>query len=443
MNFPDDFLWGAATSSYQIEGAALDYGRGECIWTRFANTPGKVVNGDSGAVACDHYHRYPEDVQLMQSLNLQAYRFSVSWPRVIPRGIGAINPAGLDFYDRLVDTLIDANITPYLTLYHWDLPQALQDQGGWANPESVSWFADYTDLITRRLGDRVKHWITMNEPWVIAYMGHLDGVHAPGIKDLKTTLRVAHHVLLAHGAAMPVIRQNVPDAVAGITLDFTPAFPISDSAEDAQAAVYANGQKTRWFGDAVLKGKYPSDMVELLRDPLDGLDLDAIVTAAAPIDFLGINYYTRQMVKYDAGNPFKFAATGDGERERSDIGWEVVPEVLYDFLVKFNTDYDLPPLYITENGAAYHDPTPENGVVDDPGRLAYLKAHLEAISKAIDAGVPMKGYFVWSLLDNFEWAYGYEMRFGIVHIDFETLARTPKNSALFYRDLITSTVKQP
>lgn len=443
MNFPDDFLWGAATSSYQIEGAALEDGRGECIWTRFANTPGKVANGDTGAVACDHYHRYADDVALMQSLNLQAYRFSVSWPRVIPAGTGTINPKGLDFYDRLVDALLEANITPYLTLYHWDLPQALQDKGGWANPESVSWFSDYTDLMTRRLGDRVKHWITINEPWVIAYMGHLDGVHAPGISDLNTTLRVAHHVLLAHGAAMPVIRRNIPDATAGITLDFTPAYPISDSDEDAQAAVYSNGQKTRWFGDAVLKGTYPADMVDLLGDALDGLDLDAIASAAVPIDFLGINYYTRQMVKYDAANPFKFAATDDGKRERSDIGWEVVPEVFYDFLVQLNADYDLPSLYITENGAAYHDPAPVNNLVDDPGRLAYLKQHLESVSNAINAGVPVKGYFVWSLFDNFEWAYGYEMRFGIVHVDFETLARTPKTSALFYRDLIASTIKQP
>ncbi len=443
MNFPENFLWGAATSSYQIEGAALEHGRGECIWTRFANTPGKVHNGDSGAVACDHYHRYPEDVALMKSLNLQAYRFSTSWPRVLPAGTGATNPAGLDFYDRLVDELIEANIIPFVTLYHWDLPQALQDRGGWGNPDSVAWFAEYTDLLTNRLGDRVKHWITLNEPWVIAFLGNWMGLHAPGIRDIKTSYRVAHHLMLAHGESMRVIRKNVPESIAGITLDFNPAFPATDSPEDKQAAIYADGQKNRWFTDAVLKGTYPEDMVNVLGDILEGLDLGAVQSAKEPMDFLGVNYYTRTVVAYNEHAPYKVQAISRADFPRTDIGWEIVPDVFRDFLIRLNNDYSPPPLYITENGSAYYDPEPVNGVVQDPKRTEYLKNHLQAISDAINSGVPVHGYFVWSLLDNFEWAYGYDMRFGVVHVDFDTLKRTPKQSALFYRDLIQKRVSTP
>ena len=442
MTFPEDFLWGAATSSYQIEGAEQEDGRGECIWTRFSRTPGKVQNGDTGAVACDHYHRYKDDVALMKDLNLQAYRFSISWPRVIPQGTGATNQAGLDFYSRLVDELLEADILPFVTLYHWDLPQALQDQGGWANPESVKWFADYTQLMTRTLGDRVQHWITLNEPWVIAFLGNLYGIHAPGITDITTSYQAAHHLMLAHGMSMPIIRAQVADSIAGITLDFTPAFPASDDPQDVLAAKRADGQKNRWFADAVLKGQYPQDMVEFLGSTLDGLDLDAVKSARVPMDFLGMNYYTRQVNTYDENAPLHFGTVDLGDKDRTDIGWDIVPDVFRDFLIRLNTEYDLPPLYITENGSAYYDPEPVDGVVDDPKRLDYLKQHLNAIEEALAAGVPLKGYFAWSLMDNFEWAYGYDMRFGIVHVDFETLKRTPKQSALYYRDLIKGTASK-
>ncbi len=437
MVFPKDFLWGAATASYQIEGGGLTDGRGECIWHRFSHTPGNVVNGDTGDVACDHYHRYREDVALMKELGLKAYRFSTSWPRVLPNGVGPINPAGLDFYSRLVDELLEANIRPFLTLYHWDLPQALQDIGGWENPDSVKWFADYAGVMAHALGDRIKDWTTLNEPFVISFVGNLFGAHAPGKQDINAAYRVAHHLMLAHGAAVPVIRQAVADARVGITIDLGYFESPTDNEADIQAAYREDGFKNRWFLDAALKGQYPTDIVALLGDTLEGIDLAEVEAAAVPVDFLGINYYTRHL--YVAGSDGLFYSK-DVEPDGSEftaMGWEIYPDGLRKLLIRVAEEYKPPVMYVTENGAAFDDPTPAQGVVDDPRRASYLRDHFAAASQAIEQGVPLKGYFVWSLLDNFEWAEGYNKRFGIIYVDYATQKRTFKASARYYQQLIS------
>ncbi|MCB9438532.1 MAG: beta-glucosidase [Anaerolineales bacterium] len=430
MKFPEDFLWGVATSSYQIEGASLEDNRGECIWHRFSHTPDHVFNDDNGDVACDHYHRYPEDVALMQSLGVHGYRFSVSWPRVLPQGIGAANPLGLDFYDRVVDELLKANITPYLTLYHWDLPQALQDKGGWANPSVVDWFLEYTSVMTSRLGDRVKHWATHNEPWVVAFLGHQIGLHAPGIQDLPTALKVSHHLMVSHGKAVPLIRSTVADAQVGIVIDQVYIEAASENEADKQAARLEDSLRNLWFLDPVFKGAYPADALAHYGAAMDGIDLDEVKVAAAPIDYLGMNYYARNLYSANGSVP------PPPDAPVTAMGWEVYPRGLYNLLVRANECYSPKAVYITENGAAYEDPAPENGVIEDPERQRYLELHFEQTALAIEAGVPVKGYFVWSFLDNFEWAYGYSQRFGIIHVDFETLQRTPKRSALYLKDLI-------
>ncbi len=436
MGFPQDFLWGAATASYQIEGSDLSHGRGECIWYRFSHTPGMVKNGDTGDVACDHLNRYPQDVQLMANLGLKAYRFSTSWPRIIPKGIGTTNPEGLDFYDKLVDELLKHNIIPFLTLYHWDLPQALQDLGGWENPDSVKWFADYTEVVVRRLGDRVRHWITHNEPWVVAFVGNWQGRHAPGKKDLPTAYRVAHHLLLSHGAAVPVIRHHVADAQVGITLNLAPQYPASDKPEDIAAARLMDGFQNRWFLDPLYKGVYPQDLVAKLGATLDGIDVTAIGQAAVPTDFLGINYYSRGVIASAADEDFGVRFVRQDQSEFTAMDWEIYPQGLTDLLLRVTQDYAPQAIYITENGAAFDEPTPVNGVIEDPRRVAYLESHFAAAQQAIEQGAPLKGYFVWSLLDNFEWAEGYDKRFGIIFVNYQTLARIPKRSALFYRDFI-------
>lgn len=443
MGFPSDFLWGAATASYQIEGAALTHGRSECIWTHFSHTPGKVANGDTGDNACEHYFRYPQDVALMRELGLQAYRFSIAWPRVIPAGTGKTNAEGLDFYDRLTDELLKAGIQPWVTLYHWDLPQVLEDKGGWTNPDVVKYFAEYTDLMTRQLGDRIHGWITLNEPWCSAFLGYMLGVHAPGLQDTAAAYKAAHHLLLAHGEAMPIIRRNAPQAKAGITLNLSPQIPATDSEEDAKLVQFSDGFSNRWFLDPVFKGVYPADVVEVMRPALEGIDLDAVKIAAAPNDFLGINYYMRFVITSDPTAP-------GGRREEfpqgtqfTEMGWEIYPQGMADMLTRVHKEYGPIDLYITENGAAFPDPAPTNGIVEDPQRVDFLKGYLAAAESVITQGVPLKGYFVWSLLDNFEWAFGYSRRFGIIHVDFETQQRTLKRSALYYRDLIASSVGQP
>ena len=438
MHFPKDFIWGTATSSYQIEGETPEAGRGECIWGHFARTPGKVINGETGQVACDHYYRYKDDVALIKSLGVSAYRFSVSWPRVIPQGIGTLNRAGLDFYSRLVDELLTSGITPYLTLYHWDLPWTLQEKGGWVNPDIAKWFADYTAVMTDSLGDRVKHWITINEPWCVSILSHMLGIHAPGLKDPNMAFKAAHHTHMAHAAAMGVIRQTVPDAKAGITLNVTPAYPASDDPKDAQAAAYQDGFSNRWFLDPIFKGKYPADMVELYGEALNGIDLDEVSAAAAPQDFIGINYYTRNVMKWNDESPLKGESVTQTGVPHTAMGWEVYPDALESFLLRLQREYsgDLP-IFITENGAAYEDPAPVNGVVEDPQRVEYYRLHLTAISNAIAQGAPVKGYFAWSLMDNYEWAEGYAKRFGLVHVDFATQQRTLKRSAIQLRDIAT------
>ncbi len=433
-SFPKDFVWGAATAAYQIEGAATEDGRSESIWDRFSATPGNVVNGDSGVVACDSYHRYGEDIRLLRDLGLSAFRFSVAWPRILPDGRGMVNPAGLDFYDRLVDELLANEIDPFVTLYHWDLPQVLEDLGGWPVRDTVEAFTEYTEVVVGRLGDRVRHWITVNEPWVVSWLGYGLGVHAPGRANEQDALAAGHHALLAHGRAAEVIRRDAPGAEVGVTIDLVPMYSLTDSEADIEATRHSDGFRNRWFLDPVLRGGYPEDMLERYADilpPVADGDMSAIV---APLDFLGVNYYTRSVVR--AGNrdtaPAFVAAEG---AEHTEMGWEVYPDGLSDLLVRLRDDYELPPLYITENGAAFPDER-SNGSVPDPQRISYIERHLGAVAHAIDEGVPVRGYFVWSLLDNFEWAFGYTKRFGIVYVDFETLERVPKESFSWYRDFI-------
>ncbi|MEM7378919.1 MAG: GH1 family beta-glucosidase [Pseudomonadota bacterium] len=427
LDFPPDFVWGAATSAFQIEGATDIDGRGESIWDRFCTVPGAIADGSDGRVACDHYRRYREDVDLIASLGFNAYRFSIAWPRVIPTGTGEVNAKGLDFYDRLVDALLEKGIAPYATLYHWDLPQALEDQGGWRNRDTAQSFADYTRATVERLGDRVTSWATLNEPYCAAVLGHQTGEHAPGIKSLKATFAAAHHLLLAHGLAIPVIRDHAPQADAGIVLNFTPAYPASDSEEDKKATATKDGFDNRWYVEPIAGKGYPEDTVTAMgwdqREIQPG-DLDTI---AAPIDFLGVNYYTRQVISADGPVAPTLPLT--------DMGWEIHPEGLHDTLTILHESHNFKKLLITENGAAMPDQPNDNGVVDDQDRIDYFKRHLEQVQRARQDGVPVQGYFSWSLMDNFEWAFGYAKRFGIVRVHFDTLARTPKASALWLRDM--------
>lgn len=436
MKFPENFLWGAATSSYQIEGAAHADGRGMTIWDTFSRTPGKVVNGDNGDVAADHYHRYKDDVAIMKHLGLHAYRFSIAWSRILPTGRGAVNEAGLDFYSRLVDELLASDIQPVATLYHWDLPQSLEDIGGWRNRELIQIFADYADVVTRVLGDRVKFWTTHNEPWVIAFLGHLTGEHAPGYKDgWKPALQVTHHLLVSHGAAVNVIRANVPDASAGIVTNHAWVDAVSTSPEDLAAKRRLEGYHNRWFLEPIFKGTYPADMWEAFGADVPDIHEGDMALASVPTDYLGINYYTRALVKHGGQPPLSLDHVR-GENDHTDQDWEVYPDGLYNLLKWIHEEYHPPKIYVTENGAAYDDVVTEDGRVPDVQREIYLRKHFTAARRAIADGVPLAGYFVWSLLDNFEWAWGYGKRFGIVYIDFDTLQRIPKQSALWYRDVI-------
>lgn len=440
--FPDNFVWGAATASYQIEGAVNEDGRGPSIWDTFSHTPGATLNGDTGDVACDHYHRWPADVQLMQDLGLQAYRFSIAWPRIVPQGFGQTNPHGLDFYDRLVDALLTANITPYVTLYHWDLPQALQDKGGWANRDTVEAFVEYVETVVERLGDRVSHWITHNEPWVTAFVGHFQGRHAPGIKHLPTALQVAHHLLLSHGRVVPMLRSARPSARVGITLNLAPIAPASASPDDQAAAARFDMFLNRWFLDPLYGRGYPHDLVALYGDAMPQITPNDLDIIAAQTDFLGINYYAPQTVR---AVPFTEHPVGAAPRpvedeiaagrEVTEMGWPIVPDGLRDLLLRVQHDYAPKAIYITENGAAFAD-TVTAGAVHDPRRIAYLQGHLTAASEALQAGVPLRGYFVWSLMDNFEWALGYSKRFGIVYVDYATQERILKDSAGWYKRVV-------
>ncbi|MGH2490339.1 MAG: GH1 family beta-glucosidase [Candidatus Limnocylindria bacterium] len=432
--FPPGFLFGTATAAYQIEGGHDADGKGPSIWDTFCGRPGAISTGETGDIACDHYHRWREDVALMRALGLGAYRFSISWPRVLPRGTGRPNEPGLEFYDRLVDELLAGGIRPFVTLYHWDLPQALQDKGGWAEREIVDRFGAYADLVARRLGDRVKDWMTLNEPEVVAYAGHYVGVHAPGLRDFATGVLASHHLLLAHRAAAAAIRSAHPTARVGIALNLSHCEPATDSPEDADAARRADGYLNRWFLDPLFGRGYPKDMVALYAPHVDRAgELDRY---DGRLDFLGVNYYTRRIARADDGPLRSTRAEREGV-ERTAIGWEVHPASFRKVLVRVHRDYAPREMFVTENGAAYDDIVDDDRV-DDPLRVSFLSRHFAAASDAVGDGVPLKGYFIWTLMDNFEWSHGTSKRFGIVHTDYRTQRRRIKSSGYWYRDLIAA-----
>ncbi|MFG2088103.1 MULTISPECIES: GH1 family beta-glucosidase [unclassified Spirillospora] len=450
--FPTGFRWGAATAAYQIEGAAGEGGRGPSIWDTFCRTPGKVLGGDTGDVAVDHYHRFPEDVALMSDLGLTAYRFSISWSRVQPSGTGAFNQEGVDFYRRLVDTLLEAGIEPWPTLYHWDLPQPLEDKGGWPERETAHRFAEFASHVHAALGDRVHHWTTVNEPWCAAFLGYASGEHAPGRLDPSASLLAAHHLMLGHGLAVEAMRARHPDNRFGAAVNLYAVSPATDDPADVDAARRIDGLQNRLFLDPLLLGRYPEDVLaDTARcgfAPADG-DLAVI---NQPIDQLGINYYSRHTV---AGTPGEAAQTASSPfsthspwvgsdhvrfvpagRPVTGMGWEIDADGLHEVLTRLHREYPSVPLYITENGAGYDETLDGNGTVQDEGRIAYIDAHLRACHSAIADGVPLRGYFTWSLLDNFEWAWGYSKRFGLVHVDYATQRRVPKDSARWYAGVI-------
>jgi beta-glucosidase len=440
--FSPGFAWGAATSAYQIEGAARADGRGPSIWDTYSHTPGLIEDGSTGDVACDHYHRLPDDLDLMSSLGLGAYRFSVAWPRIQPTGSGPVNPKGLDFYDRLVDGLLERGIDPWLTLFHWDLPQPLEDAGGWPGREIVGRFADYTAILADRFGDRVRNWLTLNEPWCISILGYGVGRHAPGVRDWNAALRAAHHTHLAHRAAVDAIRSAVPGARIGIAIDLHHVEPASETDADRAAARLHDGTNNRWFLDPVMGRGYPRDVVAALEPFLPGVDVGELEGGTPPIDVLGVNYYTRNVIRAARDGeategPVPTVMVRGGLPE-TEMDWEVHPEGLRLLLERVQREYAPPSIAITENGAAFVDEVAPDGSVPDDDRVAYYRDHVTAVAEAIEAGVPVEAYFAWSLFDNYEWARGYTKRFGIVRVDFGTQRRTVKASGAWYRDLITA-----
>jgi beta-glucosidase len=439
--FPPGFAWGAATAAYQIEGGAGADGRTPSIWDTFSHTPGRTLNGETGDVACDHYHRWEADLDLMAEMGLRAYRFSISWPRVQPDGSGAGNLRGLDFYDRLVDGLLERGIEPWVTLYHWDLPQPIEDRGGWLEPEVVDRFGEYAGIVARRLGDRVAAWITLNEPRTFSLMGYGTGRHAPGRQGWAGALRAAHHAHLAHATATAAVRGATPSARIGICHDVAHLEPGGDSAEDLAAVVRYDGAMHRWFLDPSFGRGYPTDLVAWYDrlGMLDGLDLDAVANAPS-LDFLAVNYYRRERivaapaeVEWGIGARVREAAG-----ERTGNGWEIDADGLRATLVRIAREYAPAAIAVTENGATFPDSVADDGTVEDFERLGYLATHIEAAGAALGEGVPLIGYFAWSLLDNFEWALGYGTRFGIVHVDFATQRRTLKASGAWYRALLAT-----
>jgi beta-glucosidase len=446
VRFPDGFVWGAATASYQIEGAVNEDGRGPSIWDTFSRAPGRVHAGHTGDVACDHYHRYVEDVALMADLGLASYRYSIAWPRIQPDGTGPVNTRGLDFYDRLTDELIGKGIDPVVTLYHWDLPQSLEDRGGWTVRETAEAFAEYAQIVHARLGDRVRTWTTLNEPWCSAYLGYASGVHAPGVTDPASAFKAVHHLLLGHGLAARALRSAGAQSVS-ITLNPSAVFPLDENNPvDVEAARIVDGLSNRIFLDPLLRGQYPDDMREHMARFVDLSFIrdgdEAIINA--PIDVLGINFYTPSYVSAKPGQPASPDAPGtEGIAFRkpvgpiTDIGWQIEPGALTRLLDRIHQDYPGTPMMITENGAAYPDgPSAEDGQIHDTNRIDYFDGHLRACLDAISHGVDLRGYFAWSLMDNFEWAEGYAKRFGIVHVDYATQRRVPKDSARWYQEVI-------
>jgi beta-glucosidase len=430
--FPVGFRFGVAMAAYQIEGAVHEDGRGESIWDAFCRRPGAVAGGDTGDVACDHYHRWRDDLDLMAALGVESYRFSISWPRVQPEGRGPLNRAGVDFYRRLCEGLRERGIEAVATLYHWDLPQARQAVGGWAARDTAERFAEYAALMAVELGDVVDGWITHNEPWVVAFLGHAEGVKAPGIRDWPTALRVSHHLLLSHGWALEALRGKP----VGITLNLAPV-----RSDDPDAARRMDGYLNRWFLDPVFRGRYPEDMVEHYErryGPFDVVREGDLAAIARKVDFLGVNYYFPQRVRPDPSRqPLELASVVPPPPTTA-MGWEVDPGGLHELLVRVRRDYGDVPIYITENGAAYEDGPVVNGTLEDPRRVDYLQSHLGALARAVADGVDVRRYFAWSMLDNFEWEHGYAKRFGLVYVDYSTQRRVPKRSALWYRDFIAS-----
>lgn len=452
--FPPGFRWGAATSAYQIEGATALDGRGPGVWDTMCATPGRILGGDTAEEAIDHYHRFREDVAVMADMGITSYRFSVSWPRIQPAGSGPVNQAGLDFYRRLVEELLDKGIEPWLTLYHWDLPQHLEDLGGWPERDTAHRFAEFAALTHDALGDRVENWMTVNEPWCAAYLGYASGDHAPGRQEPAAALRAAHHLLLGHGLAVEAIRGQGRDTRIGPAVNLYAISPATDAPEDLDAARRIDGLQNRFFLDAILLGRYPEDLLEDLA-PLDFAacvkdgDLEII---SRPVDLVGINYYTRHTVSglpgdnaQAASSPFSVTSPWVGSdhvrflgqgKPVTGMGWEIDPDGLHEVLTQVHRDYPPVPLYITENGAGYDEVLDDQGGVQDTERIAYIDAHLRACQTAIAEGIPLKGYFTWSLMDNFEWAWGYTKRFGLVYVDYATQRRTPKASANWYAQVI-------
>jgi len=438
VGFPAGFLWGAATAAYQVEGSPLADGAGESIWHRFSHTAGMVRDGDTGDVACDHYRLVESDVRLMRSLGLQAYRFSIAWGRVMPAGTGAVNQRGLDFYRRLVDLLLENGIQPCATLYHWDLPAALDDRGGWLKRDVAEWFADYAAVMLRALGDRVPMWATLNEPWVVADGGYLNGVLAPGHRSAAEAALASLNLMRAHGAAVLAHRALCRQRV-GLVVNLEPKYPASQAPEDLAATARSDAYMNRQYLDPVLLGSFPAELPALFGDAWPAVTAADLALIRQPIDFLGINYYTRGVMRHDpAGRPLDFTRVPQAGAEHTELDWEVYPQGLTDTLVGVKQRYGDIPLYITENGAAFADPPRAEELGPDTRRVDYLRRHLLAARAAIAAGVDLRGYFVWSLLDNFEWSHGYSKRFGIVHVDYATQSRTPKASAAFYAEVIRS-----
>lgn len=436
--FPPDFLWGAATSAFQIEGSPLADGAGPSIWHRFAHTPGKIADGSHADVACDHYRRFVEDVRLMRELGLNAYRFSISWSRVLPEGTGRRNQAGIDFYLRLVDTLLEHQIRPMATLYHWDLPAALEDRGGWADERSAGWFAEYAELMYRALGDRVPFWATINEPWVIVDAAYVHGQHAPGRRDWSEAVAVARNLLRAHAAAVEAYRAGWDQAI-GLVVNLVPIEPASESEADVGAARRFDAYLNRQFLDAAVLGQTPVELPEMFGSAWSDWQPGELDRIRQPLDFFGVNYYLRLVVQEDAaGGPARASAVQRPNCPSTAMGWEIFPQGLTNTLQWVKNRYGDLPLYITENGAAFDDAVLPNGSIEDTQRVQYLVEHLRAARQAIEAGVDLRGYFVWSLLDNFEWACGHAKRFGIVYVDFATQRRVPKASARFYAKVIRS-----
>jgi beta-glucosidase len=428
--FPRSFVWGVASSAFQIEGGSSADGKGASIWDDFCRRPGVIADGSDGKIACDHYNRLESDLDLIAGLGVGAYRFSISWPRIQPTGSGAVVGSGLDFYNRLVDGLLERGIEPFATLYHWDLPAALQrDHNGWADRTTSFRFAEYAALIAERLGDRVRSFATHNEPWVTATIGHELGLFAPGLKDRAVAMQVSHHCLLSHGLAMKAMRSSRSNLDLGIVLNLSPVYSATDSPADTILASREDGLLVRWYMDALLRGKYPADILEYLGADAPGAEEGDAQLISQPLDFLGVNYYNP--IVSIAGRPFSPAREGAAV---TDMGWEVAPANFTDLLTRLDRDYELPPLFITENGAAYRDQVID-GSVKDEDRRAYIESHIRATADAIDQGVDVRGYFVWSLLDNFEWAAGYTKRFGIYYVDYATQARILKRSGFWYKDL--------